>query len=49
VNFLAALTSLFQDAEFIELLASNTPEQICQGLVDRLDQFDLTYEGELKQ
>ena len=49
VNFLAALTSLFQDSEFIELLASNTPEQICEGLVDRLDQFDLTYEGEFKQ
>jgi len=47
VNFLAALTNLFQDAEFIELLESQTPEAICRGLVDKLKQFDLTYQGEL--
>jgi len=47
VTFLAALTNLFQDAEFIDLLATNSPDQICVGLVDRLKQFDLVYEGEL--
>lgn len=47
VNFLAALTNLFQDAEFIDLLASNTPENICGGLVNKLDQYNLTYAGDL--
>jgi PTS system galactitol-specific IIA component len=47
VNFLAALTNLFQDAEFINLLASTTPDAICGGLVARLNQFELTYEGNL--
>lgn len=47
VNFLAALTNLFQDAEFIDLLASNTPEIICGGLVDKLEEFKLTYAGKL--
>ncbi len=47
VTFLAALTSLFQDAEFIEMLSTNTPEEICEGLVNKLDQFQLTYKGEL--
>lgn len=49
VNFLAALTNLFQDAEFIELLASNTPDKICEGLIDRLPEFELNYQGELFQ
>ncbi|MFN2281053.1 MAG: PTS sugar transporter subunit IIA [Anaerolineales bacterium] len=48
VNFLAALTSLFQDADFIEQLTSNTPSRICAGLVEKLKQFDLSYEGELQ-
>jgi len=47
VNFLAALTNLFQDADFIELLASGTPDKICAGMIKRLDQFNLVYEGEL--
>lgn len=47
VNFLAALTNLFQDAEFIDLLVSNTPDKICAGLVEKLNQFELKYEGDL--
>ncbi len=47
VNFLAALTSLFQDTDFINLLRTSTPEKICEGLVERLDQFQLTYQGDL--
>ena len=47
VNFLAALTNLFQDAEFIDLLSSNPPDKICAGLVDKLNDFDLTYGGGL--
>jgi PTS system galactitol-specific IIA component len=47
VNFLAALTNLFQDAEFINMLASNTPDKICAGLVEKLNQFGLSYEGNL--
>lgn len=48
VNFLAALTSLFQDADFIEQLTSDTPSSICACLVEKLDQFELSYEGELQ-
>jgi PTS system galactitol-specific IIA component len=47
VNFLAALTGLFQDAEFIQLLRTSPPNKICAGLVERLDQFQLKYEGDL--
>ena len=47
VNFLAALTNLFQDAEFIDLLSSSTPDTICEGLVDKLPDFDLNYAGDL--
>lgn len=47
VNFLAALTNLFQDASFINLLSSTTPDKICEGLVEKLGEFDLKYEGEL--
>lgn len=47
VNFLAALTNLFQDAEFIHVLTSYTPDMICAGLVDKLEQFELTYVGDL--
>ena len=47
VNFLAALTNLFQDASFIDLLSSTTPDKICEGLVEKLGEFDLKYEGEL--
>lgn len=47
VNFLAALTNLFQDADFIRLLSTQTPDKICEGLVDKLVEFDLTYEGNL--
>lgn len=47
VNFLAALTSLFQDADFIEQLISQTPDRICLSLVEKLELFDLSYEGEL--
>lgn len=47
VTFLAALTNLFQDAEFIDLLASSAPDQICASLVEKLKQFNLVYEGEL--
>jgi len=49
VNFLAALTSLFQDAEFIKQLKSIAPDRICAGLVEKLDQFELSYKGELQQ
>lgn len=48
VNFLAALTNLFQDANFIDMLASNAPDKICAGLVKNLKQFELSYEGNLK-
>jgi PTS system galactitol-specific IIA component len=48
VTFLAALTNLFQDAEFIHMLASNSPEKICAHLVEKLDQFELTYKGILE-
>jgi PTS system galactitol-specific IIA component len=47
VNFLAALTNLFQDPDFIQLLSTQTPDRICESLVDKLDEFDLTYEGNL--
>ena len=47
VNFLAALTNLFQDADFIDLLSSKTPDRICEGLVTKLTEFDLTYAGDL--
>ena len=47
VSFLAALTNLFQDAEFIDLLASNSTNKICAGLVEKLNQFELSYEGDL--
>ena len=47
VSFLAALTNLFQDNSFIDLLSSNTPDMICEGLVEKLGEFDLKYEGDL--
>jgi len=47
VTFLAALTNLFQDAEFIDLLKSSPPDKICEGLVEKLKQFDLNYKGKL--
>ena len=40
VNFLAALTNLFQDASFIDLLSSTTPDKICEGLVEKLGEFE---------
>jgi len=48
VNFLAALTSLFQEDSFINLLSSSPPDQICKYLVEKLDKFDLVYEGDLR-
>jgi galactitol PTS system EIIA component len=49
VNFLAALTSLFQDTQIIKQLIADTPDKICAGLVEKLGQFDLSYEGDLYQ
>ena len=47
VNFLAALTSLFQEDSFIDLLSASPPDQICKSLVEKLDKFNLVYEGDL--
>ena len=47
VNFLAALTSLFQEDSFIDLLSASPPDLICKSLVEKLDTFDLEYKGSL--
>jgi len=47
VNFLAALTSLFQEDSFIDLLCSSSPDIICKSLVEKLNDFNLIYEGDL--
>lgn len=47
VSFLSALTSLFQEDSFIDLLSSSPPDQICKSLVKKLDNFELVYEGDL--
>lgn len=47
VNFLAALTNLFQDADFIELLINEPPDKICLALTDQLQDYQLDYQGDL--
>lgn len=47
VSFLAALTNLFQDQAFIELLTRESPQSICQELAMRLPEYQLDYQGDL--
>ena len=49
VDFLADLTGLFQESAFIDLLLSSSPEQICQTLVEKLSQYQLSYRGDLTE
>lgn len=47
VDFLADLTGLFQESAFIDLLLSNPANLIGTNLVEKLSQYELTYQGDL--
>ncbi|NPV40522.1 MAG: PTS transporter subunit EIIA [Anaerolineae bacterium] len=47
VDFLADLTGLFQESEFINLLLINPANLIGAKLVEKLSKYELTYKGDL--
>jgi PTS system galactitol-specific IIA component len=47
VNFLADLTSLFQEMSFIEMLQTLSADKIGQALAEKLNRFGLVYQGSL--
>ena len=47
VDFLADLTDLFQKDEFIDLLLSDSASQIGMELTKHLEQYELSYQGNL--
>lgn len=47
VDFLADLTGLFQDSSFIDMLLTNPANQIGIKLVEKLSQYELSYQGDL--